>query len=1020
MMIRFHQYTILMSVLTLSRSQQNPPVNTEHLGPPWGATAPGEGEEDTGGIPPRGPPQRRRPYHDIEFPTIKYHHQPPYDYANAIAKSMLFYEAQRSGELPYDHRIPWRGDSALNDGADVGYDLTGGYYDGGGYIKYGFPMAYTTTILSWGIIRYRRTYEAIGQLDHALKTIRWATDYFLKCSVGPTEFYGQVSDQSSDMRYIGTPERMNYKRKSYVLTETKPGSDLIGETAAALAAASIVFYETDRAYSDVLIKNAKELYDFAGGYRGKYHDYIKPAEAAYRSHSGYKDELAWAAAWIYRRTGDNAFLREAKRIYKSAKLNSQAIMFSWDDKKVGVQMLLAEMTKKEIYKTQVRAFCQWCLPGGKSTHTQMGLLFVAEWGPLRYAANAAFICSLAAEMGINSEQYRLFALKQIGYILGSTGRSYVVGFGENSPTKYFHEGSYCPSPPAPCPAFSANFDNAHVLYGALVGGPSEADTFYNSIEKREQSSVAMDYNAGYQSALAAVLDIHVFGLHNRPKLDKPGRISTANDTMDEEEDSEEKEGDGEIVYDYPKALYNSILFYEAQRSGYLEVDRRIPWRSDSAVYDGTAIMQDLVGGYYDGGDYVKYTFPLAFTITTLSWGAIEYSDAYNTTGRLFDVLGGIKWGTDYLMKCHISETTIVSQVGDQYFETMTWDRPEYINDTTKRPVQTITDKTPGADVVSEMAAAFAAVSLAFEDLIDSDYRKQLLDRAKLLYSFADTYEGIYTKFQPNSISTYNSTGYHDELAWAAMWIYKATGDTQYLNSAKTIYNNHLLKTPKTFSYDDKTAALHLFMAEQTQDPEQLVKFCNWVVNKAKKTPKGLFYQMSPPTKHAANVAFILLLASEKFEGHPDSSSWKFFARDQINYILGSSGQGYQVGYGDNFPQQPYHKASSCPRVPLPCGFSYMKTGTPNQQLLVGAVVAGPDSKDVYVDKRMQRKHTAVSLDTNAGFQSSVAGLIHLQRKGLLGNSASTVTFFLNRLSFPITFLLSVIWFNVVIYISNSS
>lgn len=44
--------------------------------------------------------------------------------------SLLFYEAQRSGELPEDQRIQWRGDSALTDGQDNGVDLTGGYYDG--------------------------------------------------------------------------------------------------------------------------------------------------------------------------------------------------------------------------------------------------------------------------------------------------------------------------------------------------------------------------------------------------------------------------------------------------------------------------------------------------------------------------------------------------------------------------------------------------------------------------------------------------------------------------------------------------------------------------------------------------------------------------------------------------------------------------------------------------------------------------------------------------------------------------
>lgn len=52
------------------------------------------------------------------------------NYAEVLELSLLFYEAQRSGKLPRDNRIPWRGDSALNDRGLNGEDLTGGYYDG--------------------------------------------------------------------------------------------------------------------------------------------------------------------------------------------------------------------------------------------------------------------------------------------------------------------------------------------------------------------------------------------------------------------------------------------------------------------------------------------------------------------------------------------------------------------------------------------------------------------------------------------------------------------------------------------------------------------------------------------------------------------------------------------------------------------------------------------------------------------------------------------------------------------------
>lgn len=46
-----------------------------------------------------------------------------------------FYEAQRSGKLPADSRVPWRGDSALYDRAPSGASLVGGWYDAGGATK---------------------------------------------------------------------------------------------------------------------------------------------------------------------------------------------------------------------------------------------------------------------------------------------------------------------------------------------------------------------------------------------------------------------------------------------------------------------------------------------------------------------------------------------------------------------------------------------------------------------------------------------------------------------------------------------------------------------------------------------------------------------------------------------------------------------------------------------------------------------------------------------------------------------
>jgi len=41
------------------------------------------------------------------------------NYGDALTKSLLYFEAQRSGKLPSNQRVTWRGDSALRDGSDA-------------------------------------------------------------------------------------------------------------------------------------------------------------------------------------------------------------------------------------------------------------------------------------------------------------------------------------------------------------------------------------------------------------------------------------------------------------------------------------------------------------------------------------------------------------------------------------------------------------------------------------------------------------------------------------------------------------------------------------------------------------------------------------------------------------------------------------------------------------------------------------------------------------------------------------
>merc|ERR1712213_121251 len=429
------------------------------------------------------------------------------NYKDAIHKSLLFYEAQRSGKLPADNRIPWARDSALDDGSDVGVDLSGGYYDAGDYVNFNLPGAQALTTLAWGGISYAGGYKCAGEWENLLDAIKWGTDYFIKCHVSDNEYYAQVGNGEIDHATWSRPEDMTGARPSYKIDCNKPGSDVAAETAASFASAAILFKGEDDKYSAKLLDHAKRMYKFADTCRGKYSDSIYDASIFYKSWSGYNDELVWGAAWLYKATGDVAYFNKAKKYYDQFGLEGKIGVFSWDDKTVGVHALMAEFTGEKKYTDSLKKFCDHAI--NDQTKSPGGMLHYMQWGSLRYAANAAFMCLQAADLVDGKENaYTDLAQGQMDYILGGNpkGQSFLIGFGSKYPQNPHHSRSSCPNPPASCGWNDySNGPTTNELIGALVGGCKNADDNYNDARDDYFSNeVTLDYNAGFQSTVAGL------------------------------------------------------------------------------------------------------------------------------------------------------------------------------------------------------------------------------------------------------------------------------------------------------------------------------------------------------------------------------------------------------------------------------------------------------------------------------------------------------------------------------------
>lgn len=112
-------------------------------------------------------------------------------------------------------------------------------------------------------------------------------------------------------------------------------------------------------------------------------------------------------------------------------------------------------------------------------------------------------------------------MEQINYILGDNHHnggcySFEVGYGDRYPLQPHHRGASCPNKPAPCGQNEAGSaePNPQVLTGAIVGGPDEYDQYVDSRPDWIYNRVEIDYNSGFQGALAAI--IHLQSLHLFP------------------------------------------------------------------------------------------------------------------------------------------------------------------------------------------------------------------------------------------------------------------------------------------------------------------------------------------------------------------------------------------------------------------------------------------------------------------------------------------------------------------------
>ncbi len=491
-----------------------------------------------------------------------------FDFARALQYSIYFYDANMCGtDVGENNRYTWRGDchtydaqvpmkpfdnmqspgtnlsqSFIDKYSDIldpdgdGYiDVAGGFHDAGDHVKFGMPENYAASTVGWGYYEFRDAYIATGQDEHVETILRYFNDYLMKCTFRDADgtviaHCYQVGEGGVDHAYWNSPEVDSMARPAFFLTADKPQTDYVASAAASLAINYLNFKDTDPDYAEKSLDYAKSLFDFAMKNEKQLSDNADGPVAFYNS-SKFEDDYCWAAAWLYKITGDHTYLEEIFPYYDY--YAAPCYVHCWNDVWGGVQCVLGEISMdspakegEHVYpgfideykvaanKSPYEEMDCWASvakaietyqSGGVGTVTPAGYWWLNTWGSARYNTAAQLMALVYDKYNNNGPgSYSDWAKGQMEYIMGDNpmGRSYIVGYNENSVKFPHHRAASgltkCEDPD----------EHRYVLYGALAGGPDSSDNHIDETKDWIYNEVTIDYNAAFVGACAGLYEFY--------------------------------------------------------------------------------------------------------------------------------------------------------------------------------------------------------------------------------------------------------------------------------------------------------------------------------------------------------------------------------------------------------------------------------------------------------------------------------------------------------------------------------
>ena len=460
-------------------------------------------------------------------------------YKKALWMTTRFYGAQRSGDGPNwliaEHSASfgtaYKGGKSFVKDADGSYDLTGGWFDCGDFVKFGqtefyscyvlllgyseFPSGYSDLYSSdyHGYVKAKNyTYEAAKGVPNGIPDVldecKYATDYFMKCIRSADKFYYQVGEGDADHRVWSTSVYKSAKQtvanggesdgSRPVYSVSTGATSMVALCGASLAAMSRLFKPYDAAYAAKCLEKAKLCAKFVE--QGSLGNVGSATGSFYQAKPDYKTDLVILYSELYRATWTTDYKTKAGKYFD--KYSDHGYSLCYNNTNDLADYVYYIVTKSSDALSHLKKYAS----DYQGDNYLLNVRGDAEWGTLRYMAAQAFSRALYSK-AIGAKKIDPYTLKSIDYILGdnANGFSFVVGMGSKYPKLPHYRNVYQNDDNN---MYACSLPDKFAQLGYLIGGYRNGESYANdNINDYMRGEGGIDYNAGLVSALGYVVSI---------------------------------------------------------------------------------------------------------------------------------------------------------------------------------------------------------------------------------------------------------------------------------------------------------------------------------------------------------------------------------------------------------------------------------------------------------------------------------------------------------------------------------